>query len=104
MKAFFVNTSIHCISALFFLYKCLNRTLVMPEVLRPDALGKLIHYYIFYKCLNRTLVMPEVLKPDALGKLIHYYIFYKCLNRTIVMPVLEPDALGKFTITFFTSV
>ena len=47
VKAFFVNTSIHCISALFFLDKYLNRTLVMLEVLRPDALGKLIHYYVF---------------------------------------------------------
>ena len=46
----------------------------MPEVLRPDAFGKLIHYDIFYKCLNRTLVMPEVLRPDAFGKLIHYDI------------------------------
>ena len=55
-------------------YKCLNRTLVMPEVLGPDALGKLIHGYVFYKCSNRTIVMPEVLGPDALGKLIHYYI------------------------------
>ena len=41
----------------------------MSEVLGPNALEKLIHYYIFYKCLNRTLVMPEVLRPDALGKL-----------------------------------
>ena len=46
MKAFFVNTSIHCISALFFLYKYLNRTLVMPEVLGSDALGKLTLLHI----------------------------------------------------------
>jgi len=83
MKVFFANTSFHCISALFFLYKCLNKTLVMLEVLRPNALGKLIHYYIFYNCLNRTLVMPKVLGPDALGKLIHYYIFYKCINTLL---------------------
>ena len=48
---------------------------VMPKVLGPDTLGKLIHYDIFYKCLNRTLVMPEVLGLDALKKLIHYDIF-----------------------------
>ena len=71
----------------------------MPKVLESNALGKLIHNYIFYKYLNGTLVipevlgvMPEVLGPDTLGKLIHYYIFYKCLNRTIVLPeVLGPD-------------
>ena len=57
----------------------------MPGVLGPDALGKLIHCYIYYKCLNRTLVMPGVLGLDALEKLIHCYIFYKCLNRTLVM-------------------
>ena len=62
----------------------------MPEVLEPDALGKLIHYYIYYKCLNRTLVMPKVLGPDALGKLIHYYIFYKCLNRTLLFQEMWP--------------
>ena len=45
----------------------------MLEVLGPDALGKLIHYYIFHKCLNRILVMPEVLGLDALGKLIHLH-------------------------------
>ena len=27
------------------------------------------HYDIFYKCSNRTKIMPEVLIPDALGKL-----------------------------------
>ena len=59
-----------------FFYKYLNKTLFMLVVRRPDALEKLIHYYIFYKCLNRTLVMPEILGPDALGKLIHYYVFF----------------------------
>jgi len=40
----------------------------MPEVLGPDALGKLINNYIFFKYLNGTLVMPKVLGPDTLGK------------------------------------
>ena len=65
MKIFFINTSIHCISAFFNLYKCINKTLIMPEILGSDDLGKLIHYYILYKCLNKTLVMPEVLRPDV---------------------------------------
>ena len=66
-----------------YFIKCLNRTLVMLDVLEPNALGKLIHNDIVYKCLNRTLVMPDVLGPDALEKLIYYDIFYKVFKLNL---------------------
>jgi len=37
----------------------------------------------FIKCLNKTLVMPNVLGPDVLRKLIHRDIFHKVFKQNL---------------------
>ena len=71
-------------------YKCLNRTLVMLDVLGPYAIGKLTLCHHFCKYLNKTLVMPDVLGPDAMGKLTPCYHFYTHMEKLISNGIFTP--------------